>query len=69
MTEAGEDSALQALRHGWDDAYEFGVGSGGYWARRRDGLGAALADQDPGEVRRQVQEDYATKPVRGNRRD
>ena len=69
MTGATEDPALEALRHGWDDVYEFGVGADGYWARRRDGLGAALIDQDPGELRRQVYEDYATKPVRSHRRD
>jgi hypothetical protein len=67
MDEAAKDPALEALRHGWDDVYEFGVGSEGYWARRRDGLGATLTDREPGEVRRQVHEDYAMKPVRNHR--
>ena len=68
MTEAAEDQALEALKHGWDDVYEFGVGPDGYWARRRDGLGETLIDLDPGEVRRQVHEDYTMKPVHIHRR-
>ena len=67
MTGAEEDHALEALRHGWDDVYEFGAGLDGYWARRRDGLGGDLVDEDPGELRRRVHEDYAMKPF-GNRR-
>jgi hypothetical protein len=67
MTEAAEDPALEALRHGWDDVYEFGAGPDGYWARRLDGLGETLIDQDPGQVRRQVYEDYAMKPVHNHR--
>jgi len=59
MNQAAEDQALEALRHGWDDVYEFGVGLDGFWAQRRDGRGAALISEDPGELDRQLREDYA----------
>lgn len=61
---AGEDQALEALRLGWNDTYEFGLGLDGYWARRRDGLGDAMISHDPEEVRRQVHEDYGMWPAR-----
>lgn len=64
MTEASEDQVLDALRHDWDGAYEVGVGLDGYWARRRDGLGETLIDEDAGELRRMVSEDYAVYPPR-----
>lgn len=63
-TEASEDQVLDALQHNWDGAYEFGIGLGGYWARRRDGLGETLVHHDPGELRRMVSEDHATYPPR-----
>ena len=62
MNEASEDQVLDALQHEWDDAYEFGVGLDGYWARRRDDLGVTLIDEDPVELRRMVSEDYAVHP-------
>ena len=34
-----DDGVLEALRYGWGQAYEFGVGPGGFWARRHDQLG------------------------------
>jgi hypothetical protein len=64
MTEASGDRVLDALRHEWDGAYEFGLGSDGFWARRRDGLGGALVNEDPGELRRMVSDDYAMYPPR-----
>lgn len=41
----------------------FGMGVEGYWARRRDGLGGVLIDQDPGELQRMVSDDYAMRPT------
>jgi hypothetical protein len=64
MTEASDDRVLEALRHEWDGAYEFGMGSDGFWARRRDGLGGALVSEDPGELRRMVSDDCAMYPPR-----
>jgi hypothetical protein len=57
MTEAAEDQALEALRFGWDEFYEIGIGMDGFWARRRDGPGETIVDEDPGELQRQVRED------------
>jgi hypothetical protein len=65
MAEASDDRVLEALQHEWDGVYEFGRGSEGFWARRRDGLGGALVNEDPGELRRMVSEDYAMYPPRG----
>jgi hypothetical protein len=64
MTYDAEDEMLEALRHGWDRAYEFGAGIDGFWARRRDRLGAEIRSADPDELRRLVREDYSLKPVR-----
>jgi hypothetical protein len=64
MTHASEDQVLDALQLGWEGAYEFGAVAGGYWARRRDSLGGTLMDEDPGELRRMVIEDYAVRPLR-----
>jgi hypothetical protein len=67
MTEDAADEVLDALRHGWDRAYEFGTGLDGFWARRRDHLGAEILAPDPDELRRLVREDYALRPVRDPR--
>jgi hypothetical protein len=64
MTEDAGDEVLEALRHGWDQAYEFGTGLEGFWARRRDHLGEGIRATDPDELRRLVREDYGLKPVR-----
>lgn len=66
MTEASNDQVVDALKHDWDGAYEFGVGGEGYWARRRDGLGGEMINGDPGELRRMVAEDHATHPLRSH---
>jgi hypothetical protein len=65
MAKSSEDPVLGALEHAWDGAYEFGIGMDGYWARRRDGLGGTLIDEDPGELQRMVSEDHAVHPPRG----
>ena len=59
-----EDDVLEALRHAWDRAYEFGAGADGWWARRRDHLGGEIRAADPDELRRLVREDHGVKPVR-----
>ena len=64
MTGDARDEVLDALRHGWDASYEFGASLGGFWARRRDGLGEEIRAADPDELRRLVREDYSLKPVR-----
>jgi hypothetical protein len=53
---------LGALRFDWGEVYEVGVGPGGYWARRHDGPGQAMMHEDPGELRRQIREDYSERP-------
>jgi hypothetical protein len=64
MTEAAKDLELAALRFDWDEAYEIGVGPGGFWARRLDGLGETMISEDPGELRRRIREDYTERPGR-----
>jgi hypothetical protein len=64
MTLAAEDQVLEALRLGWDDIYEIGVGLDGFWARWRDGRGETIVDADPGELRRQLQENHTQTPGR-----
>lgn len=64
MAGVSHNAPCKALRVGWDDAYEFGAGQGGYWARRRDGLGGTMTADDPDVLRRPVSEDYAMKPPR-----
>lgn len=58
MTQDKEAQVLEALGLGWDDVYEIGVGLDGFWARRRDGLGETLIEEDPGKLERRLREDY-----------
>jgi hypothetical protein len=62
MTDTEEDQALETLRHMWGDVYELGAGLDGFWAQRRDNRGQTLIDEDPGELHRQILEDYAADP-------
>ena len=62
MSDDEEDQALDTLRFDWDEAYEICGGPGGFWARRRDGIGKTLTDEDPGGLRRQIREDYSARP-------
>lgn len=62
MTRDEEDQVLDALRFDWDEVYEIGAGVDGFWARRRDGTGETMTGEDPGELRRQIREDYSARP-------
>jgi hypothetical protein len=62
MTSDEDDQVLGALRFDWDEVYEIGVGPGGYWARRRDGIGETMMHEDPGQLRRQIRQDYSERP-------
>ena len=58
------DYAVEAIRHGWGDAYEIGHDDKrGYWARRRDGLGGDIAAEDPDELWSAIFADYQFRPV------
>jgi len=57
-----EEAALEALR--WDWAYLIGHDDErGWWAARRDRIGALMTTDGPDELRREISEDYALKPV------
>lgn len=59
-----DETALEAIRFGWGDAYEIGHDDErGYWAARRDKIGDLLTAGDPGELRKAITDDYAVKPV------
>ena len=59
-----DESALEAIRFGWGDAYEIGHDDErGYWARRRDKLGGDILADDPERLREEVAADYAMKRV------
>jgi len=62
MTHDAEDPVLEALRFDWDEVYEIGTGPDGFYARRRDGTGQTMTDEDPGGLRRQIREDYSARP-------
>jgi hypothetical protein len=66
MKRDGEDQVLESLRFDWDEVYEIGVGRDGFWARRHDGSGETMAHEDPGELRRQIREDYLERPRSGS---
>lgn len=56
-----DDDALEAIRFGWDEAYEI---EGSPWrARRRDGLGGWIDAASADSLRRAITDDYAMKPV------
>ena len=59
-----DDHALDALRYGWGDACEIGHDDGrGYWARRRDGLGADMRADDLDRLWEEIRADYAFRAV------
>ncbi len=65
MTRYEEDLELGALRFDWGEVYEFGVRLDGFWAKRRDGAGETMIHEDPGELRRQIRDDYSERPRQG----
>lgn len=59
-----EEKALEALRWDWDTAYIIGHDEEhGWFAGRRDKIGALITAEDPEALRREIAEDYALKPV------
>jgi hypothetical protein len=60
---AGEQ-ALEVLRREWGQSYRIGHDAvRDWWAQRRDGLGGDITAGTPDELRMEVSEDYALKPV------
>ena len=58
-----EESALDALRFHWGDAYEIEA-SGGLWrAKRRVGLGGWIEAAGPDGLGWAIADDYQVKPV------
>jgi hypothetical protein len=57
-----EDQILEALRLDWDEVYEIDVGPDGFRARHRNGVGETMIHPDPGELRRQIREDFSLRP-------
>jgi hypothetical protein len=69
MNRAAEDNAagglaLDALRFGWGEAYEFAADDASrWWARRRDGRGGRIEAPTPDGLCRMIVDDYAFMPV------
>lgn len=55
-------SQLADLRLHWGEAYHIFFQQGEFWARRRD-TRAEVHDGSAGELKAQLREDYAAKPV------
>ena len=62
-TSAAEDPALSALMYGWGDAYKLWQDSEGWHARRRDGLGEVMTEDQHDALRKVMWDDYTAKPV------
>ena len=61
---AWEAHALEALRWDWDTAYLIGHDDEhGWYAGRRDKIGALITAHDPDSLRREIAANYALKPV------
>ena len=60
---AAEDPALSALIYGWGDAYEIWHDEVGWHARRRDGLGGIMTEDEPGALYNAIFDNYTMKPV------
>jgi hypothetical protein len=58
-----KESALDALRFHWGDAYEIEVSGGKWRAKRLDGLGEWIEAADPDGLGWGIAADYAVKPV------
>jgi len=62
--QAHAEAALEVLRFNWGEAYEIGLDDGGWWCRRRDGLGGTERAPGPDELHKLIVEDYSFRPVR-----
>jgi hypothetical protein len=61
---AADKDALKALEFDWGEAYLIGQDDeGGWWAGRRDRIGAYLTAPGPDELRAAIRADYEFKPV------
>lgn len=61
------EQALAALRWDWGEFYLIGYDDEhGWWAARRDRIGALLTEEGPGELRAAMADDYGMKPVKPN---
>jgi hypothetical protein len=59
-----EQDTLEAIRFGWGDAYLIGHDDErGYWAARRDRIGALITADDPDALWCEIVADYALRPV------
>jgi hypothetical protein len=59
-----EAGALEALRWHWGETYEIGQDDErGYWAARRDRIGALLTAADPDDLEKAISADYKLRPV------
>jgi hypothetical protein len=59
-----EQDALEALRRDWDTAYRIGYDEEhGWYAARRDQIGALITTEDPDALRREIADDYVLMPV------
>jgi hypothetical protein len=57
------DTALDALRWHWGDAYDVGCDDGVWWYRRLDGLDGTRTAIGPDEVRNAIVKDYTDRPL------
>lgn len=66
---AGHDEAgLDAVRFRWETAYEIGWDDErGYWAARRDSIGALIDAADPQSLDGRIAEDFAMRAVPAQR--
>lgn len=58
----GDAAAIGSLIRNWADAYVISYANGLYHAERRDD-GAQVHAPDPGQLGREIQADYAARPV------
>jgi hypothetical protein len=55
---------LEELHWHWGEAYRIGYDEHrGWWAARRDQIGALLTAADPGKLHQSICDDYDAKPV------
>jgi hypothetical protein len=58
---AADEGALAALEFDWGEAYLLGCDAErGWWAGRRDRIGAFLTARGPEELREAIRADYAS---------
>jgi hypothetical protein len=59
-----DDQELAALQWNWGEAYLIGHDDEhGWWASRRDQIGALITESGPDELAAAIRADYTLKPV------